>query len=248
MKFQGGSSFSAQYDDFVATGKAATLSPIELQGRLLLKGKIRRSSCSGGGTKSAIWRKGGIGTGRTSFGAGRNSDSPRTPPNGFTRGSSSLSFVQESCHSIEGRQARVRTRRTDEFYGACLSLRSLPVDAFLQGNRGSLPLPITSINEDILLKELGLTDDQRHQIEGVLTIKVRGALGMTEEQLSNRAVARLAADPPPPAGAMQRLTTSWLLRPFPLGMPLGGSNRRRHGSVRRCSLRARSLSSIPNAA
>ena len=49
-------------------------------------------------------------------------------------------------------------------------------------------------------------------------------LGFTTQQLSSRAIARLAANPPPEVGVIQRKTKSWLLRPYPLGLRISGNN------------------------
>ena len=56
------------------------------------------------------------------------------------------------------------------------------------------------------------------------SVSARGAIVVTEEQLSNQAVFRLAADPPPEVGEMQRRTTKSLLRAFPLGLRFSGKN------------------------
>jgi hypothetical protein len=101
---------------------------------------------------------------------------------------------------------------TDDFYASQLCVRSLPVAAFLKDAPPKWPLPITSINEDRLLRELGLTHTQRNDIEGLSSVSVRGGRGLTEAQLSSRAIARLAADPPSQVGRMQQRTARWLVR------------------------------------
>jgi len=113
---------------------------------------------------------------------------------------------------------------TDDFYASQLCVRSLPVAAFLKDAPPKWPLPITSINEDRLLRELGLTHTQRNDIEGLSSVSVRGGRGLTEAQLSSRAIARLAADPPSQVGRMQQRTARWLVRPFPLGLRFSGKN------------------------
>jgi hypothetical protein len=115
---------------------------------------------------------------------------------------------------------------TDCFYADCLSLRSLPVSAFLQDAPGTWVLPITSINESRLLKEMGLPDSERFLIEGLqLSASVAPSdAGFTAEQRSNRAIVRMAADPPQSVGVLQRLTAKALLRPFPNGMRFSGKN------------------------
>ena len=65
-----------------------------------------------------------------------------------------------------------------------------------------------------MLKALGLSDFEIEQIEGLGSVSIRGGYGLTEEQLSSRAIVRLAADPPQDVGVVQRRTAQWLLRPF----------------------------------
>jgi hypothetical protein len=115
-------------------------------------------------------------------------------------------------------------KATDPFYSECIALRALPIKVFLDSTTSQWPLPISSINEGRLLKELAVPKDQRDQIEGLSSVSVRGGLGLSERQLSARAIATLAADPPPEVGSMQRKTTRWLVRPFPLGLRFSGKN------------------------
>jgi hypothetical protein len=81
----------------------------------------------------------------------------------------------------------------------------------------SLCLAATDITHPIcasvLLKAIGLSEEERNQIEGLTTIQMRGSLGLTEAQLSTRAIVRLAVDPPAEVGSLQRRTSNWLLRP-----------------------------------
>jgi len=114
---------------------------------------------------------------------------------------------------------------TDELYVTYLSLRSLPVAAFLGDEPPAWVMPITSMREDKLLKELGLPRDERNQIEGLSSVgRLHGGLELTEEQLSSRAIARLATNPPHGVGNVQRRTANWMLRLFPLGARFSGSN------------------------
>eukprot|EP00966_Prymnesium_polylepis_P291590 6734701-Prymnesium_polylepis.1 len=55
---------------------------------------------------------------------------------------------------------------TDNFYANHLVLRSQPVEQCLRSIR-RWPLPITSINEGRLLLALGVSEADRHQIEGL---------------------------------------------------------------------------------
>jgi len=116
---------------------------------------------------------------------------------------------------------------TDPFYADCVCLRSLPVGVFLGTSRSQWVLPITSINEDRLLKELGIPRAERGVIEGLQIGRPSPSatgVGLTEEQQSSRAIVRLAATPPPEVGVMQQRTAQWLCRPFPLGLRFSGKN------------------------
>jgi len=115
--------------------------------------------------------------------------------------------------------------KTDKYYSSFLSLRSEPISVFLGNGRPKSELPITSINEDRLLKELGVSTDQRNLIEGLSSrSNANVGIGLTEEQQTARAIVRLAANPPPEAQDLQRRTARWLLRPFPLGLRFSGKN------------------------
>ena len=112
-------------------------------------------------------------------------------------------------------------KATDPFYAAHLCLRSLPVPTFLGGAPPVWELPITSIKEDRLLHELGLSLAERNQIEGLhvgrSSSTSASGLGLSESQLSALAIVRLAANPPPETGQLQRKSAGWLLRVFPHG-------------------------------
>eukprot|EP00966_Prymnesium_polylepis_P309381 7149015-Prymnesium_polylepis.1 len=116
--------------------------------------------------------------------------------------------------------------KTDKFYSFYLCLRSEPVATFLGEGKPKSELPITSINEDRLLKELGISVSERNLIEGLSSRsrKFSSGIGVTDEQQTFRAVARLAANPTPEVRAMQRRTTNFLLRPYPLGLRFSGRN------------------------
>eukprot|EP00966_Prymnesium_polylepis_P323324 7379526-Prymnesium_polylepis.1 len=120
----------------------------------------------------------------------------------------------------------IKSNYSDNFYASTIALRSAPIRAFAS-HQGGKPqhwlLPITSVNEDKLLQLLGLPFADRYQVEG---LQIRSAassaalgnigigviVGLTEEQLSSRAIARLATNPLPEVGLMQRRTTTWLVR------------------------------------
>jgi len=105
---------------------------------------------------------------------------------------------------------------TDPFYASFLAIRSEPVTVFLGRADPKWALPITSVNEDRFLKELGLSTMERNLIEGLLggrSPSDPSGLELTEEQQTMRALVRLAANPPLRVGKMQRRTAKALLRP-----------------------------------
>ena len=103
---------------------------------------------------------------------------------------------------------------TDEFYSSFLALRSEPVPIFLGYAAPKWALPITSFNEDQYLKVLGLSAVQCNLIEGFVS---GHSAARDEEQQVSHELVRLAANPPPSVGKMQRRTARWLIRPYPLG-------------------------------
>jgi len=139
--------------------------------------------------------------------------------------------MAHAVHKLEKslRKRSVTKKGTDDFYGGILTLRSEPVPPFLADKEPKWPLPIVSINEDKLLTNLGIPKAERDLIEGLRmkpspTIGVHGGHSLTEAQLSSRAIVRLALDPPPEVGRLQRRTARRLLRPFPLGLRFSGKN------------------------
>eukprot|EP00966_Prymnesium_polylepis_P153075 3536240-Prymnesium_polylepis.1 len=88
----------------------------------------------------------------------------------------------------------------ETFYQSYLTLRAAPLPEFLAGAPSRWPLTISTINEDRLLRELGLPTRVRNQIEGLnLGRKVRGGddgLGADDAQLASNALLALAHDPP----------------------------------------------------
>ena len=117
---------------------------------------------------------------------------------------------------------------SDVLYSSIIGLRSVPVADFLGNAPPAWALPITSINEDRMLAELGLPRAERDQIEGLqvdltTTAGRHGGFAMTEE-LSSRAIRQLAGNPPAQVGRMQRRTAEKLLRPYPLGLRFSGNN------------------------
>eukprot|EP00966_Prymnesium_polylepis_P324761 7380784-Prymnesium_polylepis.2 len=75
-----------------------------------------------------------------------------------------------------------------------------------------------------LLKELGLPEAERMEIEGLQVQRNSDTQSLTDKQQSLRAIRRLVSNPSPQVGQMQRRTSGWLLRPYPLGLRFSGNN------------------------
>ena len=117
------------------------------------------------------------------------------------------------------RKYKSSKKKTDDFYAGYLSLRTANVETFLNAVRHYDEMNITSIEEDRLLREMGLSASERHIIEGLRRQRSPSGAAtpdamseFTEDSRSRLALVRLAANPPPETGALQRLTASWLLR------------------------------------
>jgi len=153
-------------------------------------------------------------------------------------GDAQMQAAEEMGAMVKARQqlrSRDQERRlgkafTDDFYAGCLTLRSMPVGTFLGNAPPRWLLQISSINEDRLLKEMGITDAERNQIEGLQVgvsssaSKSSTTIGLSEAQLSMLTIARLARNPPLAVGTLQRRTSQKLLRPFPHGLRTSGRN------------------------
>jgi hypothetical protein len=107
----------------------------------------------------------------------------------------------------------MKSTTQDTFYTSYLGMRSVPLKVFVGTSSSAWVLPITSLNEDRLLKEMGVPRIERNQIEGLVTLSSTQAETLTEEKQISRAIVRLAANPPAQVGALQRRTSRWLLRP-----------------------------------
>jgi len=136
----------------------------------------------------------------------------------------SFNDMARATRKLEKR--RSNKKPTDEYYASFLVLRTVAASSFLSNKPPKWLLPITSIMEDKLLKALGCKSAVRSQIEGLQNKRTfsKDATRLTEDQHSTLAIVRLAADPPPEVGLMQRKTRNWLLRPFPLGVRFSGKN------------------------
>ena len=133
--------------------------------------------------------------------------------------------AKAAVHELEGRRQKRQPSKkgTDEYYSAWVAVRARPLPTFLNEKKSEWVLPISSINGSRLLSELKIQRDERYQIDGLrigqkkaLRGEKKGA-GMTDEQLSARALIRVAANPPAGVGDMQRRTSERLLRAYPHG-------------------------------
>ena len=128
------------------------------------------------------------------------------------------------------KQRRSSRKKTDDFYAACLSMRAMPLLAFLADNPPKWPLVIVSLSESKLLNELALPKAEQKLICGLQlgpspsSVVVRGGTILSETQLANLATVRLARDPPPRVGQMQRRAAGILLRVYPHGFRFSGKN------------------------
>eukprot|EP00966_Prymnesium_polylepis_P200987 4657716-Prymnesium_polylepis.1 len=102
---------------------------------------------------------------------------------------------------------------TDAFYASFICLRSVPASKFFSQEPANTQLSITSLGEQRMLTALGLPSSERSLIEG-LKFKRSSGDSLNERQLANRAIVRLASNPPPEVGSLQRRTRGWLLRPY----------------------------------
>jgi len=227
-----------QYEDFIATSRPATLSPFELRNRVLVKGKIKSqasSQRSSGSRRNLLAVRDAWHTFRGRV-RGRSTEAPikfkARVSNAVKR--INHSSRAENCHSYIAQSPRPRVVTwatgdgTDTLYSGCLCLRTLPKEDFLGRSPPKWPLPITSISEDQLLIVLGLSENERSQIEGLRigssALQRKSRSLQAEEKLSSNAIVRLAANPPPEAGWLQRRSLYWLLRAFPLGLRFSGNN------------------------
>eukprot|EP00966_Prymnesium_polylepis_P150969 3487568-Prymnesium_polylepis.1 len=71
---------------------------------------------------------------------------------------------------------------------------------------------------------MGMPHHERNQVEGLTAPHERHGQGMTETQLSSRAILRMTSNPHSKVGKMQRLTSTRLLRSYPLGLRFSGKN------------------------
>jgi len=212
------------YDDLLEMAQDSELTPLKLRGRVLVKGKVKGKLVQTSAVKLrafSLMPKPGSRTLRIASSVramsrtrtSRREDSSFSSRPSCEQNPDEKSFITKLLHKTRSSPG------TDELYSRYLSLRSHTVALFLGDVTPGSPLPITSMGEDRLLTELGLSLSERNQIEGLSAVSE-----VMEAQMAQRAIARLAANPPQVVGDMQRRTSKWLLRTFPLGLRFSGKN------------------------
>ena len=166
-------------------------------------------------------------------------------PSPMERSESFIDVAEESNvgESKLGQEARVTTKGTTELFASILAIRSAAPEQHLNLDEApKSPIPIASIGEDKLLKRIGLTVEERNEIEGLTRSTRTSDATRTSDDLSSResstrdssaresrllgqrTTTGLAADPPAKVFDLQRRTAMRLVRPFPLGLRFSGSN------------------------
>jgi hypothetical protein len=97
-------------------------------------------------------------------------------------------------------------QRTDELYAGILTMRSRPFKEFWSDMPRAWPLTISSVQEDTLLRAMGLSKHERNELEGLTHKQSTTADAAADPILS------LAYCPPKETGKLQFLTTTKLLR------------------------------------
>jgi len=214
------------YNEFVASSNPVLTSPFDLKRRVLLKGKIKERKESIFKARSFLRLSSRLSS-RICLHRASSFLSEAGEEERFSTAAMEHSKASEAMASADNKRKKSSKIETDELYASYLSLRSVPASSFLvEGASRKWPLPITSIEESKLFAALGLTLAERNEIEG---LRFQGSSlasveGLTEQQLSSRAIARLAANPPGEVAKIQHRTRDWLLRPYPLGFRFSGKN------------------------
>ena len=234
----------SQFDEVEATG--SRLTPFELNGRVLAKGKVKMKRETLRDSRESDSRKSeprspvtarirllrSMGSSLTVRGAVKrqtedDNEMIMSPddnemimsPNVHDAERARLQML--ATRRFEGKASRASQPARAGVYVSCLTFRSIPFKKWLEGEP-PWPLTIASVGEDLLLKELGLSKTERNLIEGLNA--TRSTPGLAEAQLAHHSLVRMAANPPSGAGRLQRLTAKVALRSFPLGPRFSGTN------------------------
>jgi len=240
------------YDEIVAMARETTLSPLDLAGRVLFKGKVKppkernnlKRKMSVMAIKGSDLISGLAPARRTSLSFGLVAAGTRRMSSGLPKRERSTSCLfsgdeaEKDIDSVEQFDSRMRQRNssmqrrqttnlmqsTDAYYANCLAIRSQPVDLFLGSAPSRWEFTMTSMDENRLLRELDVTKADRDHIEGLQATSLTGRPGRSEAQVALLALLRLSTDPPAAVGRMQRRTAQKMLRMYPLGLRFSGKN------------------------
>jgi len=234
--------------DEVHSRAADTSSPFSLSDlhlRILAKGKVKppKQSKQGSGLrKGSLLSRGSVicrvmiaprahlrGSYRASVDYCMSGRASTTAPGEESSGGvSNAENTDVSQQSALKKQQSTLKNSSDSVYANCLSIRSMPIGDFLASPCPGPKMIMTSTAEGRFLAMMDVHGAERSQIQGLQIrnseLGSAGKLGLTEEQLSTRAVVRLAGNPPLRVGLMQRQTSQRLLRVYPLGLRFSGKN------------------------
>jgi len=184
------------YAELVATGRATSLSPADLKGRVLLKGRVHmKQSDSSRGSDSRSLSRTTRSLSRTTLQTTRWSrcrlndflrrhkqtapEAPRHLTRGsltrgsLTRGVSSTILIAAedvataAQQQIDQLRANTSKKPTAPAYAVCLGVRTVPFVGFMAQDSGQVVLPMTSLSENRLLGALGLPSAEKKQLEGL---------------------------------------------------------------------------------
>jgi len=196
---------------------ASSLSLLQLKRRVLVKGKVKPPAPSTKRSRSFFSCSATTSKGRLSFMMSQSHcDTSRFSV-------SSSSGRASGGNSLAGWNASGDVRhQADPLYLSCLAMRSVRFNDLMHNAPAIWPLQSASINEDRLLEVIGVHEVERHQMENLARPGTEDIRRLQE--LSTIALARLAANPPPEVGLVQRIATAHQLRSFPDGLRFSGSN------------------------
>ena len=228
-----------QFDELVIMGRAADLSPLDLKRRALFKGKVKQVKDQAEPRKDSLlsarscslYRRVSQKVSLKDLLKARRSSADllnmATAVSGRRASDGELSAGSGKADDA-GDDSKPNLRReswkmtpTETYYASLLAFRSLPFQNFSEDLPPKWPLPISSVNEDRFLTEIGLAFNDRYEIEGLQAGR-RNASGQSGAHLAStarekqwsatRAVVRVAANPPREVGTFQRRTVHWAIR------------------------------------
>jgi len=175
---------------------------------------------------------------RTSFqstcSSSHGEDSTRTEQTVEDASVEELSEALETRDHMLAAKLKQEKQRTDKLLASITALRAHPFTELMKGVSSKWALPISSCNEEKLLKEgLGLSKEERKELMGIgfigpaaISARVSRASASTSSNSTppGGVAARIAYDPPSSVVAMQRRTACSLVRTYPLGLRFSGAN------------------------